>query len=277
MLNDGEFQSEQIGSFFSFAKASDEFGVSLIGEARIPKRSAQLCETILRMYEAGTLSFSFEIMASVMSERDGVMVIDAAEGNELIGMAIVSVPAYPEATALQLVAERQEDHEMDETVKKLAETEARLKLAEEKMMDDEEKLRQKDDVLEETTEKQKQQEAELAAVQKQLAEKDARIAELEAQVSQLEPFKAEAEKLKAEKEAAELAAKQQELTTFAEAQRLDVKAENVASAIAELNYAALIAEANKVRKNDVNPTVAAYALTSGLAVKGEYGDLLEKA
>ena len=159
MLNDGEFQSEQIGSFFSFAKTSDEFGVSLIGEARIPKRSAQLCETILRMYKAGTLSFSFEIMASVMSEQGGVMVIDAAEGNELIGMAIVSVPAYPEATALQLVAERQEDHEMDETVKKLAETEARLKLAEEKMMDNEEKLRQKDDALEETTEKQKQQEA----------------------------------------------------------------------------------------------------------------------
>ena len=96
-------------------------------------------------------------------------------------------------------------------------------------------------------------------------------------MSQLEPFKAEAEKLKAEKEAAELAAKQQELTAFAEAQGLDVKAENVASSIAELNYAALIAEANKVRKNDTKPTVAAYALTSGLAVKGEYGDLLEKA
>ena len=286
MLTDGEFQSEQIGSFFSFAKASDEFGVSLIGEARIPKRSTQMCETILRMYEAGTLTFSFEIMASVMSERDGVMVIDAAEGNELIGMAIVSVPAYPEATALQLVAERQEDHEMDETVKKLAETEARLKLAEtearlklaeEKMMDDEEKLRQKDDALEETVEKQKQQEAELAAAQEKIAEKDARIAELEAQVSQLEPFKAEAEKLKAEKEAAELAAKQQELTAFAEVQGMDVKAENVASAIAELDYAALIAEANKVRKNEVKPTVAAYALTSGLTVKGEYGDLLEKA
>lgn len=277
MLNDGEFQSEQIGSFFSFAKASDEFGVSLIGEARIPKRSAQLCGTILRMYEAGTLSFSFEIMASVMAERDGVMVIDAAEGNELIGMAIVSVPAYPEATALKLVAEKEEDYEMDETVKKLAETEARLKLAEEKLEDDEEKLRQKDDALEENAEKQKQQEAKLAAAQEKLAEKDARIAELEAQVSQLEPFKAEAEALKAEKAAAELAAKRQELSAFAEAQGLDVKAANVASAIAELNYAALIAEANKVKRNDVKPTVAAYALTSGLAVKGEYGDLLDKA
>ena len=56
-----------------------------------------------------------------------------------------------------------------------------------------------------------------------------------------------------------------------------MKAENVASAIAELNYAALIAEANKVKKNDVKPTVAAYALTPGLTVKSEYGDLLEKA
>jgi len=277
MLSDGEFESEQIGSFFSFAKASDEFGVSLIGEARIPKRNAQLCETILRMYDAGTLSFSFEIMASVMAEQDGVMVIDAAEGNELIGMAIVSVPAYPEATALKLVAEKEEDHEMDETVKKLAETEARLKLAEEKIDDDEEKLRQKDDALEETAKKQKQQEAELAAAQAQLAEKDARIAELEAQVSVLAPYKEEAEKLKAEKEAAELAVKRQELTAFAEAQGLDVKAENVASAISELNYATLIAEANKVKKNEVRPTVAAYAMTSGLAVRGEYGDLLEKA
>ena len=93
----------------------------------------------------------------------------------------------------------------------------------------------------------------------------------------LDSFKVEAEKLKAEKEAAELATKQQELTAFAEAQGLDVKAEDVAFAIAELNYAALIAEANKVKRNEAKPTVAAYALTSGLAVKGEYGDLLEKA
>ena len=48
MLNarSGEFESEQIGAFFAFAKASDEFGISLIGEARIPKRDARLCETI---------------------------------------------------------------------------------------------------------------------------------------------------------------------------------------------------------------------------------------
>lgn len=130
MLGENGFQSEQIGSFFSFAKAQDEFGVSLIGEVRIPKRDARLCESIRQMYAAGRLAFSFEIMASVITEVNGVMTIDAAEGNELIGMAIVSVPAYPEATALRLVAEgKKEDEIMDEMTKKLAEAEARLKLA----------------------------------------------------------------------------------------------------------------------------------------------------
>lgn len=159
MLEESGFKSEQIGSFFSFAKANDEFGVSLIGEARIPKRDERLCETIQQMYVTGRLAFSFEIMATVISEVDGVMVIDAAEGNELIGMAIVSVPAYPEATALRLVAEEQkEEDNMDEMTKKLAEAEARLKLAEEKAKDDEEKLREKEDEL--TEEKKKREESE---------------------------------------------------------------------------------------------------------------------
>ena len=71
-LGTGQFQSEQIGSFFSFARAQDEFGVSLIGEARIPKRSPTLCETIMKMYKRGELNFSFEIMVSTVEERDGV-------------------------------------------------------------------------------------------------------------------------------------------------------------------------------------------------------------
>lgn len=128
MLNagSGEFESEQIGSFFSFTKASDAFGVSLIGEARIPKRNPKLCETILSMYRTGALNFSFEILAGNMIEKDGTMVIDASESNELIGMAIVTTPAYPEATALALVAEQtgKEDAEMDENQKRIAELEA---------------------------------------------------------------------------------------------------------------------------------------------------------
>lgn len=164
----GQFQSEQIGSFFSFAKATDEFGASLIGEARIPKRDPRLCETLLRMYQAGTLAFSFEIQVSEITEADGVAMIDAAEGNELIGMAVVSTPAYPEATALALVAEdkgentkiRQGEDEqaMNEDQKKIAELEARLMLAEQKSENDEE-LRKKEEELEEEKRGREQAEA----------------------------------------------------------------------------------------------------------------------
>ena len=78
----GKFESEQIGSFFSFAKANDQFGASLIGEARIPKRDPALCQTLLGMYETGQLSFSFEILVSTMTQQGEIFVIDAAEGNE---------------------------------------------------------------------------------------------------------------------------------------------------------------------------------------------------
>lgn len=82
----------------------------------------------MQMYATRTLNFSFEIMVSVMSEQDGVQIIDAAEGNELIGMAVVTIPAYPEATALSLVAEKEkgDDPSMDEAQKRIAELEAKL-------------------------------------------------------------------------------------------------------------------------------------------------------
>lgn len=295
----GKFESEQIGSFFSFAKAADEFGVSLIGEARIPKRNQTLCETLLRMYERGSLNFSFEIMVSVLEERNGVRVIDAAEGNELIGMAVVTTPAYPEATALQLVAEhkdREDEKNMDETQEKIAELEAKLLLAEQKSENDEE-LRKKDEALEQAQADKAQAEAgkakaeadkakaeaDLTAAQNTIAErdaaivvKDARIAELEAQVAALEPYKAQAEALEAEKAAAELTAKQAELTHFAETQGLDPKEEAVANAIQNVDYAALIAEVTKNGKQGVKPVVASYAM-GGIAAKGKYDDLLEKA
>ena len=84
-----------------------------------------------------------------LKEMNGVCLIDAEEGNELIGMAMVSVPAYPEATALRLVAEqqkREDDDRMDENQKKVAELEAKLMLAEQKSENDEE-LRKKDEAL----------------------------------------------------------------------------------------------------------------------------------
>lgn len=111
----------------------------------------------------------------------------------------------------------------------------------------------------------------------QLTVKDSRIAELETQVAELEPYRAEAEQLRADKAAAELAAKQQELTRFAEAQGLDVKADVIAEAIEKADYAALVAEAIKVEKPAAKPVVAAYAMGGGIAAKGEYDDLLGKA
>ena len=93
-----------------------------------------LCETLMRLYEAGALNFSFEILVGNAARQDGITIIDAAEGNELIGMAVVSTPACPEATALKLIAEddneydddREDEDDMDEKDKKIAELEAKL-------------------------------------------------------------------------------------------------------------------------------------------------------
>lgn len=93
-------------------------------------------------------------------------------------------------------------------------------------------------------------------------------------MEELEPFRAEAEQLRADKAAAELAAKQQELTRFAQAQGLDIQAEGVAEAIRKADYAALVAEALKVEQPAPRPVVAAYAMSAGIAAKGEYDDLL---
>ena len=278
----GRFESEQIGSFFAFYRVVDAEGVvSLIGEARIPKRQPELCETLCRLYHAGALNFSFEISVALLKEQDGVRVIDAAEGNELIGMAVVTHPACPEATALRLVAEEQNDSgrdetDMDEKEKRIAELESKLQKAEQKSECDEE-LRKKDEELEEAEKKRSRCEAELAECRAQLAERNERIAGLETQVAELTPFKAEAEQLRAEKAAAELAARQQELTRFAETQGLDLKADVSAEAIRKADYATLVAEVVKAEKPAVRPVVASYAMGGGIAARGEYDDLLGKA
>lgn len=107
----GTFGTDQIGGYCSFAKVNDEFGVSLYGEARVPKREAEICAAIQEMYVCGKLNFSFEIsyVPEGVKLVDGVMYVDAYPGNALTGMAVVSVPAYPEATALALVAEQKKD------------------------------------------------------------------------------------------------------------------------------------------------------------------------
>lgn len=101
----GKFLAPMIGAFYSIRKQEDEHGVSLIGTARINKRDENVTAAIQELYDAGALKFSFEIRAAQAEEVNGVTVIDAAEGNRLTAMAVVTTPAYPSATALDLAAE----------------------------------------------------------------------------------------------------------------------------------------------------------------------------
>lgn len=105
----GEFHTTQVGSITSFRKVEDRFGASLIAEARIPKREADTCRCVTTLYEANMLNFSFEIKYAQEAtvEKDGVLYVDADERNALTGVAIVTVPAYKESIALNLVAEQQ--------------------------------------------------------------------------------------------------------------------------------------------------------------------------
>lgn len=48
----------------------------------------------------------------------------------------------------------------------------------------------------------------------------------------------------------------------------------MAEAIQKADYAALVAEALKAEKPAPRPVVAAYAMSAGIAAKGEYDDLL---
>lgn len=105
------FLSTQIGGFIDFEKVNDEYGVSLIGEAKVYKRNKKVTEALLNLYQENNLSFSFEIIAGAVTIEDGIMTVGDSEKNELIAMALVSRPAYDEAVALSLVAEKSEDND----------------------------------------------------------------------------------------------------------------------------------------------------------------------
>lgn len=79
----GRFETTQVGGFFAFTKVMDEYGASLFGEARIPKREEDVCACVAELYDMGILNFSFEIVCAsdAVVEIDGVTYIDAAETN----------------------------------------------------------------------------------------------------------------------------------------------------------------------------------------------------
>lgn len=109
-----KFASTQIGSLTNFYSETDNDGViSLYATARVPKREQEICLRLAELYEQNKLNVSFEVRYNpdYTIEKDGVLYIDANEDNALTGIALVSVPACPDATALDMVASVADDSE----------------------------------------------------------------------------------------------------------------------------------------------------------------------
>lgn len=155
----GRFGTEQIGGLVDFKMSVNDLGVvSLYAEARIPKRESEICERLEELFVMGGLNVSFEVKYNPQNiiMKDGVRFVDAGEGNTLTGMCIVSIPACPDANALDMVAEAvnaEETTETNEVKEEVPNEELNLSVAEE------EKEEEKTEVMEaEETEEVKTEE-----------------------------------------------------------------------------------------------------------------------
>lgn len=307
----GKFESTQIGGFSSFIKVVDEYGVSLYGEARIPKREEQVCECVTELYNMGILSFSFEIRycPDDTVNIDGVSYVDVSEQNSLTGMAIVSVPAYQESVAFSLVAEVDADNvvvdnegvettmTLEEAMRSLAEKDALIAEKDQALSEKDQTLAEKDSVIAEKDAKiaeqaetiskmeaEKEDEALKAKEEKdeekdnmceELASANQTIMELNNKIAEYEAMKAELDAIKAEREAAALLEKQNKAKAFAEKQNLDVTDEAVAKAIAELDYETLANLSMSVENTKTEEiAVASYAMTPDIAIKNRFENIL---
>lgn len=167
------FTTEQIGSFVNFWKEEVGDITILYGEARIPKRDMQICDMLEKMYELGMLKVSFEIMSGACTHDGDVVVVDANEANRLVGMAVVSIPAYPDASsAVLMVAEAESGAELvDDTAA------AETMMREGENMD--EKMIQETEQLEQPVVNEEAPEAVEAEVVEQEAEKPEVVSEEE--------------------------------------------------------------------------------------------------
>ena len=217
--NTGLFEAEEIGSYVAFMKVIDEDGtVALNGTARVNRRNPKVVEAIKELYAEGNLNFSFEIEAGSFEELpDGTLLIDAADDNDLMAMAVVSTPAYPEAKAISLVAskhgaEKEEETEGDQMNKnKVTVEDGSLTIS-----------------AEEITMETAEAEAEPVVVEAEAVEAEAAEAEVieaEAETAEAEVVEAEAETAETvEAEAVEAEAEVAE-TVEAEAETVEAEAE----------------------------------------------------
>ena len=292
----GRFGTAQIGGLVDFKMSVTDGGVvSLYAEARIPKREAEVCERLQELYVRGGLNVSFEVKYNPDNtiEKDGVRFVDAGDGNTLTGMCIVSVPACPDANALDMVAEvnaeettetnevkeevPNEELNNPEVIEAQAETapetvEAPAEEVAQAEVSEAEVIKEGGSVYEsyskcpetgetihevyETREMVETVEAEPApAPEAVVAEEDPRDTRIAELENELASVKAELQAFKDAKAAEELAAKRCRAQAFAEKQGLDVADEAVAKAIAELDYE-MIAELAMKEAEEAAPVVA---------------------
>ena len=105
--NTDTFYSTMIGSFYRFEAETLNGGeLALVGYARVLKRNRSICKALSELFIENRLKFSFEISCGAcIPQDDGTILIDRDELNHIEGMAVVSMPACPEAVAMELVAE----------------------------------------------------------------------------------------------------------------------------------------------------------------------------
>ena len=313
----GKFNTTQIGGMVNFRTEMNNQGVvSQYGEARIPKREADICERIQELYELGGLNVSFEIKYNPNNViiKDGVKFVDSGEGNSLTGMAIVSVPACPDANAMEMVAEAIEQPEANEVNKEMPNEEV-VVAAEEQQEAVAETKEEKIDNEPEAEEKEEQVNAEVVhehmsveegytttpegetfheiheehtvvetvepqqpviAEENQPDERDQVIAQLKARIAELEVAEAELQQIKEAQALAELKAKQEKAKAFASQQGLNVEDEAVANAIAGLDYEKIADLAMAISKEQTVTTETTIASYVDIEVSKEYGGLLER-
>ena len=334
----GRFDTTQIGGLVDFAMSVNDDGVvSLYAEARIPKRESEICDRQQELFVMGGLNVSFEVKynPSNVIEKDGVRFVDAGDGNSLTGMCIVSIPACPDANALEMVAEtvnaeettgtnevneevpNEEGTVIAEEVKdvEVAETsevevaeetnieQATAETAEAEVVHEEVEVNESftkdqfdgktyheiktEHVVVETVEEEPSVElneviADCGGRKDDMGEcgdpRDNRIAELEAELARVN---AELQAYKDAQMAAELKVKQAKAKAFAEKQGLDIDNENVAKAIAEVNYEMIaelaMANASEEKQNEnktIEITMASYV---DMEISNDkYGGLLKR-
>ena len=260
----GKFGTTQVGSLCNFQKAEDEYGISLLGEARFPKREAEVCQRIMELYANGALNFSFEIryVPDAVVHEDGAQIIQANEQNMLTGLAIVSVPANKEAVALSLVAE--EEQRPEETAMPAGQggTDKVEPKKREPLQEEQTPVTPEPDVTEEETKEEENppqkvetaeepvveievtqeeiEDAKLDAahmeIEAEVAKLRAQIAAMEAEITALRAEHDELEAIRAARRAEELQRRRDAALAFAKSQGLNPDVADVSDAIAGVDY-----------------------------------------